>query len=289
MYAQLPNGIKVFYREAGSSHKSTILLLHGFPASSFQFRKLIPILASKYHVVAPDLPGFGFTSVPSELSYQYRFSSIADTIESFIDVLSIKKFAIYIFDYGGPTGLRIALKRPSAITAIIAQNGNAYEEGLQSWWDPVRDYWKQSGDAEQKTRELLRDNVLTFEAIKGQYVLGTPGGEESPRLDPVSWSIDHALMSRPGNKDIQLDLFKDYGTNVPLYPQYQEYFRKSQVPLLAVWGANDIIFPPVAAEAYKKDLPNARIELLDAGHFAGETHAEEIGEKILEFLGENGI
>lgn len=289
MYAQLPNGIKVFYREAGNAQQPTILLLHGYPASSFQYRNLIPILASKYHVIAPDLPGFGFTQVPTDISFKYNFESLAETTAAFLDVLSIKQFSVYIFDYGAPTGLRLALKRPNAIQAIISQNGNAYEEGLSSFWDPLRVLWKADEAQSNEIRTVLRDNFLTLEATKGQYAEGTPGGEESQLLDPVSWTLDSALMDRPGNKDIQLGLFQDYGTNVQLYPTFQEYFRTSHVPILAVWGKNDTIFPPPGAEAFRRDSPNARIEFLDAGHFAVETHTQEIGEKILDFLKANGI
>ncbi|KIW20162.1 hypothetical protein PV08_00737 [Exophiala spinifera] len=288
MYITLPNGIRVFYREAGSSSNPTILLLHGFPASSFQYRNLMLILGEKYHVLAPDLPGFGFTEIPENLNFKYTFANIATTIGSFLDVLKISKFAVYVFDYGAPTGFRLALERPEAITAIISQNGNAYEEGLQSFWDPLRQLWATSDpEQEKKIRQAVSEAVLSFEATKSQYLHGEPDAEKID--DPVTYHIDYALMSRPGNKEIQLDLFKDYGTNVVLYPKFQEYLRTSQVPVLAVWGKNDFIFPPAGAEAFKRDVKNLKLVLLDGGHFLVESHTKEIGGLILEFLAENKI
>ncbi|KAI1618418.1 haloalkane dehalogenase [Exophiala viscosa] len=283
MYTILPNGIRVFYREAGSPSKPTILLLHGFPASSFQFRNLIPLLAEKYHVVAPDLPGFGFTEIPDNLNFKYSFANIATTIGSFLDVHKIDKFAVYVFDYGAPTGFRLALERPQAITAIISQNGNAYEEGLSSFWDPLRQLWATSDPVKEKElRQAVKGAILTFEATKGQYL----GGEPEPNKidEPATYHLDYALMSRPGNAEIQLDLFKDYGTNVVLYPKFQEYLRESQVPVLAVWGKNDIIFPPAGAEAFKRDVKDLKLVLLDGGHFLVESHTQEIGRLMLEFL-----
>ena len=288
MYTTLPNGIRVFYREAGSPSNPTILLLHGFPASSFQYRNLIPILSQKYHVVAPDLPGFGFTEIPGELNFKYTFANIATTIGSFLDALEISKFAVYVFDYGAPTGFRLALERPEAITAIISQNGNAYEEGLSSFWDPLRKLWATS-DAEQERqiREAVSGAVLTFEATKSQYLHGEPDADKID--DPATYHLDYALMSRPGNKEIQLELFKDYGTNVTLYPKFQEYLRENQVPVLAVWGKNDFIFPAPGAEAFKRDVKKLKLVLLDGGHFLVESHTHEIGKLMLDFLGENKI
>lgn len=284
MYTTLPNGIRVFYREAGSPSNPTVLLLHGFPASSFQYRNLIPILSQKYHVVAPDLPGFGFTEVPAEVNFKCTFANIASTIGSFLDVHKIHRFAVYVFDYGAPTGFRLALERPQAVTAIISQNGNAYEEGLSSFWDPLRQLWATSDPAKEKElRDVVRGAILTFEATKGQYLGGEP---DADRIDePATYHLDYALLSRPGNAEIQLDLFKDYGTNVVLYPKFQEYLRTSQVPVLAVWGKNDIIFPPAGAEAFKRDVKDLKLVLLDGGHFLVESHTEEIGSLILEFLG----
>jgi pimeloyl-ACP methyl ester carboxylesterase len=274
-------GLNVFYREAGSNDAPVILLLHGFPTSSHQYRNLIPLLNHKYHVVAPDLPGFGFTEVPAALNYKYTFDNLAASIEAFLDALSIKKFSVYIFDYGAPTGLRLALRRPESIQAIISQNGNAYEEGLGDAWGPIQQYWK-SGSASD--RAFVRDNVLTLDAIKWQYDTGS----KIPVVPEASY-LDFALMQRPGNYDIQLDLFYDYQNNVKMYPEFHEYFRKSQVPMLVAWGKHDPFFIPPGAEAFKKDVGGAEVHLLDAGHFAVETETEEIAGLMLEFLEKNGI
>jgi pimeloyl-ACP methyl ester carboxylesterase len=283
MYTTLPNGIKVFYREAGSKSAPVVLLLHGFPSSSHQYVKLTNLLASKYHVIAPDLPGFGFTEVPSSLDFEYSFASLTATLASFLDVLGISKFAVYVFDYGAPTALRLALQRPDAITAIISQNGNAYDEGLGDFWNPLKAWWGKNDDA---TTAFLRNNFLTLEETKRQYTTGEPDPDV---IDPATYYLDWVLLERPGNKDIQLSLFMDYKTNVSLYPQFQQYFRKSQVPVLAVWGKGDIIFIPPGAEAFKRDLPNAEVHFLDAGHFAVESHTEDIANLMLAFLEKNGI
>jgi pimeloyl-ACP methyl ester carboxylesterase len=283
MYTTLPNGIKVFYREAGSKSAPVILLLHGFPSSSHQYVKLINLLASKYHVIAPDFPGFGFTAVPSSLNFEYKFANLTTTLASFLDVLSISKFAVYIFDYGAPTALRLALQRPDAITAIISQNGNAYEEGLGDFWNPIKSWWEKNDDA---TATFLRNDFLNLKETKGQYTTGEP---DLDVIDPATYYLDWVLLERPGNKDIQLSLLMDYKTNVPLYPQFQEYFRKSQVPVLAVWGKGDIIFIPPGAEAFTRDLPKAEVRLLDAGHFAVESHTEEIADLMLTFLEKQAI
>ncbi|KAK7031804.1 Alpha/beta hydrolase fold protein [Favolaschia claudopus] len=275
------SGISVFYRTASPENNSsapTVLLLHGYPTSSHQYRNLIPILSKHYRVIAPDLPGFGFTTVPAEREYTYTFASLATTIGAFLDALSIKSFAVYIFDYGAPVALRLALQRPEAITAIISQNGNAYEDGLGAGWAPIRKYWE-SGSVED--RKIVNDGVVTFEATKWQYTHGTRDPEA---IAPESYTLDWALLQRPGNLDIQLDLLYDYQNNVALYPQFQEYFRKSQVPLLAVWGKHDPFFIPPGAEAYKRDLPKAEVVFLDAGHFAGETETAEIAGLMLRFL-----
>ncbi|KAJ7602854.1 alpha/beta hydrolase fold protein [Mycena polygramma] len=277
------SGISVFYRTASPVDKPTaptVLLLHGYPTSSHQYRNLIPLLAQHYRVFAPDLPGFGFTTVPAERNYKYTFAALAATIGAFLDALSITSFAVYIFDYGAPVLLRLALERPDAIKAIISQNGNAYTEGLGAAWAPIQKYWA-TGAAED--RAVVKENVLSFEATKWQYTEGT---REPESIAPESYTLDWALLQRPGNFDIQLDLFKDYENNVKLYPQFQEYFRKSQVPLLAVWGKNDAFFIPPGAEAYKRDLPKAKVVLLDAGHFAGETETGEVAGLMLEFLKE---
>jgi pimeloyl-ACP methyl ester carboxylesterase len=278
----LPTGENILYREAGSVTLPTILLLHGFPTSSHQYRNLIPLLAGKYHVLAPDLPGFGFTTVPKD--YIYNFDNIAETISTWLKTIpnQPKNYSMYIFDYGAPTGLRLALKNPSAISAIITQNGNAYVEGLGDAWAPVQKYWASNNSAD---RDGIRF-ILTAETTKWQYENGTP---DLNTIAPETYTLDQALMDRPGNNDIQLDLFYDYRNNVGLYPQFHEYFKESQVPLLAVWGKHDPFFIPSGAEAYKKDLPDAEVHLLDAGHFAGESHTREIAEYLLDFLQRNEI
>ncbi|KAF2498599.1 alpha/beta-hydrolase [Lophium mytilinum] len=278
----LPSGEKVFYRSAGPDSAPTILLLHGFPSSSHQYRNLIPLLATKYRVIAPDLPGFGFTELPS--TYVYNFKNLATTIGMFLETIPNPpaKYSIYIFDYGAPVGLRLALSKTSAIQAIFTQNGNAYVEGLGDFWEPIRKYWATDSIEE---RDALRP-FLTIDGTKWQYTNGT---RDLTALAPESYYLDQALLDRPGNKEIQLDLFKDYANNLPLYPEFQKFFRESQVPLLAFWGKNDTIFIPPGAEAFKRDLPNAEVRLLDAGHFAGETETGEIGNLMLEFLEKNGI
>ncbi|KAJ6462382.1 alpha/beta hydrolase fold protein [Mycena vitilis] len=277
------SGISVFYRTASPVDNPTapiVLLLHGYPTSSHQYRNLIPLLAKHYRVFAPDLPGFGFTTVPAERNYKYTFAALATTIGAFLDALSITSFAVYIFDYGAPVLLRLALERPDAINAIVSQNGNAYTDGLGAAWAPIQKYWA-TGAAED--RAVVKENVLSVAATKWQYTEGT---HKPDTIAPESYTLDWALLQRPGNFDIQLDLFKDYENNVKLYPQFQEYFRKSQVPLLAVWGKNDAFFIPPGAEAYKRDLPNAKVVLLDAGHFAGETETAEVAGLMLKFLKE---
>lgn len=278
----LPTGEKIFYRTAGSIDTPTILLLHGFPSSSHQYRNLIPFLAAKYRVIAPDLPGFGFTELPS--TYKYSFDNIAKTIGTFLETIPSppEKYSIYIFDYGAPTGLRLALSKPSAVSAIFSQNGNAYVEGLSAFWDPIKKYWASDSTED---REALA-GFLKIEGTKWQYETGTP---DPNSIAPETYTLDQALMDRPGNKDIQLDLFKDYENNVKLYPEFHKFFRESQVPLLAAWGKNDEIFPPPGAEAFKRDLPNAEIHLLNAGHFAVETETEEIARLMLAFLEKIGI
>ena len=277
------DGVRVFYRAAGNSEAPVVLLLHGFPASSFMFRELIPRLADHYRVIAPDLPGFGFTEVPAERKYAYSFDGLASTVDAFTKALKIDRYAIYVFDYGAPTGLRLAMAHPERITAIISQNGNAYEEGLGDAWAPIRKYWS-SPTAEN--REVIRQNILTLEGTRRQYTHGASDPESVP---PESYTLDAALLERPGNKDIQLDLFLDYASNVALYPKFQEYFRKSNPPLLAIWGKNDPFFVPAGAAAFRKDLPNAMVQLLDTGHFAIETHVVEIAAAMKEFLAANGI
>lgn len=282
-YATLPNGIEVFYREAGNPSASTVLLLHGFPSSSHQYRNLIPILAQKYHVVAPDFPGFGFTRVPDSLNFKYSFETLTDTTAAFLDVLKITHFTPYIFDYGAPVGLRLALRRPDAIKAIITQNGNAYTDGFgEDFWGPLFKYWKATSPEEIKALEsAITAAALSLDGFKAQYFWGL---KNTDQVAPESYTLDYALVERPGNKRIQLDILRDYGNNVPLYPKFHEYFRNRQPKVLAAWGKHDICFIPPGAEAYKRDLPNAEVHLLDAGHFALETNLTEIADLILDFL-----
>ena len=277
------DGIQVFYRSAGDVNAPVLLLLHGFPTSSFMFRDLIPRLADRYRVIAPDLPGFGFTEIPEARKYTYSFEALARTLGAFTNALRLMRYAMYIFDYGAPTGLRLAMAHPERVSAIISQNGNAYEEGLGDAWGPIRKYW---AEPTPENRGVLSENILTFEGTRWQY---THGVVNPVTVAPESYTLDTALLERPGNKDIQLDLFLDYASNVKLYPKFQEYFRKNKPPLLAIWGKNDPFFIPAGAEAYRKDLPNAQIEFLDTGHFAIETHPVEIAAAIRDFLGSNDI
>ena len=277
------DGVRVFYRAAGDATAPVVLLLHGFPTSSFMFRELIPRLAGDYRVIAPDLPGFGFTEIPAERKYVYSFAGLASTIEAFTEALKIDRYAIYVFDYGAPTGFRLAMAHPERITAIVSQNGNAYEEGLGDAWGPIRKYW---AAPTAENREVIRKNILTLEGTRWQY---THGVNDPNSIPPESYTLDAALLERPGNEDIQLDLFLDYASNVKLYPKFQEYFRKSKPPLLAIWGKNDPFFIPAGAEAFRKDLPNAELQFLDTGHFAIETHVVEIAAAMKDFLAANGI
>ena len=276
------DGVRVFYRTAGDKDAPVLLLLHGFPASSFMFRELIHRLAEDYRVIAPDLPGFGFTEIPAERRYAYTFDGLAGTIEAFTRALKLDRYALYVFDYGAPTGFRLAMAHPERITAIVSQNGNAYEEGLSEGWNPIQKYWKEPTLA---NRAALWD-FLKPETTKWQYTHGVTDPEIVP---PESYTLDAALLKRPGNEDIQLDLFLDYASNVKLYPRFQEYFRQSQPALLAIWGKNDPFFLPQGAEAFRKDLPNASVQFLDTGHFAVETHVVEIAAAMKDFLVANGI
>ncbi|WP_434109878.1 alpha/beta fold hydrolase [Paraburkholderia caffeinilytica] len=269
--------VKVFYREAGRPNAPKLLLLHGFPSSSHMFRDLIPLLAGHFHIVAPDLPGFGQSDMPSRDAFAYTFDNIANVIERFTEQIGFDRFALYVFDYGAPTGFRLALNHPERIAAIISQNGNAYEEGLSEGWNPIRAYWK---DPSQANREALRA-MLTHETTVWQY---THGVQDATAVSPDGYSLDDFYLSRPGAHEIQLDLFQDYRNNVALYPAFQHYFRTHQPPLLAVWGKNDPFFLPPGAEAFKRDIPNAEVRFLDTGHFALETHAAEIAAAISGFL-----
>src|SRR5437879_1775139 len=276
------DGVTVFYREAGPANTPVVLLLHGFPTSSFQFRELIPRLADRYRVITPDYPGFGFTEVPDRRDYKYSFDALAQTILAFTDALQLKRYALYVFDYGAPVGLRLATARPERITAIVSQNGNAYEEGLGDAWGPIRKYWV-APTAEN--RDILRQSILTAGGTRWQYTHGVANPESVP---PESYTLDTALLERAGNREIQLDLFLDYASNVKLYPKFQEYFRKSKPPLLAIWGKNDPFFIPAGAEAFRKDIPSANVQFLDTGHFATETHVVEIASAMKDFLAANG-
>ena len=271
------DGLKVFYREAGASDRPVVLLLHGFPTSSFQFRELIPRLADRYRVIAPDLPGFGFTEVPDGRHYRYSFDALGQTMLAFTDKLNLKRYALYVFDYGAPTGFRLAMAHPERVTAIVSQNGNAYEEGLGDAWAPIRRYWEQPT---AENRETVRQ-ALSPEGLRWQYVVGAP---DPDAIAPEGYTLDAAMIARPGNMDIQLDLFLDYANNVKLYPAFQDYFRKSKPPLLAIWGKNDPFFIPAGAQSYLRDNPNASVRLLETGHFALETHVEEIAEAMREML-----
>lgn len=271
------DGFRVFYREAGESNARSLLLLHGFPTASHMFRDLIPLLSDRYHVIAPDLPGFGQSDMPSRTQFTYSFDRIAKVIDGFIETIGLSRFAIYVFDYGAPTGFRIAVKQPDRITAIISQNGNAYEEGLSKGWDPIRAYWEVPSAA---NREALRA-FLKPETTHWQYTHGVP---DPTFVSPDGQSLDNFYLTRPGADEVQLDLLGDYKTNVMLYPAFQNYFRTCKPPLLAIWGKNDPFFLPPGAEAFKRDNPNAIARFLDTGHFALETHAEEIAAAICEFL-----
>ena len=270
-------GVKIFYREGGPRTAPHLLLLHGFPTSSHMFRNLIRALADRYHVVAPDLPGFGFSDAPDRERFRYTFDNLAKVIDRFTQVIGLDRFALYVFDYGAPVGFRLALAHPERITAVISQNGNAYVEGLSDGWNPIQKYWKEQS---AENRAALRQ-FLAPEATKWQYLHGV---QDETLVAPEAYQLDSALLARPGNDDIQLDLFLDYASNVALYPMFQDYFRTKKPPLLAVWGKNDPFFLAPGAEAFKRDNPNAEVHFYDTGHFALETHAQEIAATIRDFL-----
>jgi pimeloyl-ACP methyl ester carboxylesterase len=271
------DGLKIFYREAGAPDAPKLLLLHGFPSSSHMFRDLLPLLADRFHVVAPDLPGFGQSDMPARDQFRYTFDNIAAVIGRFTEIIGFDKFAVYVFDYGAPTGLRLAVAHPERITAIISQNGNAYEEGLSDGWNPIRAYWK---DASKEHRDALRA-FLAPQTTQWQY---THGVTDTTLISPDGYSLDNFYLARPGAHEVQLDLFGDYKSNVALYPQFQQYFKKHQPRFLAVWGKNDPFFLPAGAEAFKRDIPKAVVRFFDTGHFALETHAEQIAATIRDFL-----
>jgi pimeloyl-ACP methyl ester carboxylesterase len=274
------DGLKIFYREAGPKDGPVLLLLHGFPTSGHMFRDLIPLLADKVRVIAPDLPGFGQSDMPAAKDFNYTFDKIADRIERFTEVMGLKRYALYVFDYGAPTGFRLAMRHPERITAIISQNGNAYEEGLSEGWNPIRAYWN---DPSAANRDALRA-FLQPETTVWQY---THGVSDPSAVSPDGYSLDNFYLARAGATDVQLDLFGDYKSNVALYPKFQDYFRTHKPPFLAVWGKNDPFFLPPGAEAFKRDIPKADVRFFDTGHFALETHSHEIGPVIAAFLASN--
>jgi pimeloyl-ACP methyl ester carboxylesterase len=268
--------VDVFYREAGRPNAAAILLLHGFPTAGHMFRNLIPALADRYRVLAPDLPGFGNTVAPSRARFDYNFDHLAEVIDGFVDAHGLTRYALYIFDYGAPVGLRLALQHPERVSAIVTQNGNAYEEGLSTAWEPWQAYWREpTPENRERSRASLSDDAIRF-----QYLHGSP----AELVAPDGYLLDTFYMARPEAREIQLDLILSYRTNVALYPRFQQYFREHQPPLLAIWGKNDPFFIPPGAEAYKRDLPDAEIHFLDTGHFALETHGEEIAAQMRDFL-----
>src|ERR1700740_3698722 len=271
------DALKVFYREAGAPTAPKLLLLHGFPSAGHMFRDLIPLLADRFHMIAPDLPGFGQSDMPPRSQFKYTFDHIARVIDRFTEVIGFDRFAMYVFDYGAPTGFRLALRHPERITAIISQNGNAYEEGLSEGWNPIRAYWE---DASEANREALRA-FLKPETTVWQYTHGVP---DRTAVSPDGYSLDNFYLARPGADELQLDLFGDYKSNVALYPAFQQYFRTHKPPFLAVWGKNDPFFLPPGAEAFRRDIPEAEIRFFDTGHFALETHCSEIASAIRDFL-----
>lgn len=274
------DGIEIFYRQAGQKGAPALVLLHGFPTSSHMFRNLIPQLADRYYIIAPDYPGFGQSGMPERAVFKYTFDNYALMIEKLLAHLGVHRYALYLMDYGAPVGFRLATHQPERVSALIVQNGNAYEEGIEAFWDPIKAYWH-SGAASE--REALRWLTSTT-ATKWQY---TNGVNDLSRVSPDTWTIDQPLLDRPGNAEIQLDLFYDYRTNIPLYPQWHEYFRAHKPPTLIVWGKNDAIFVAAGAAPYRRDLPNAEVHLLDTGHFALESHGNEIAALMREFLGRN--
>lgn len=270
--------VTVFYREAGPAGAPVVLLLHGFPTSSHMFRNLIPLLADRYRVIAPDYPGFGGSDAPDHRTFAYTFAHYADLVDGLLSQLGADRYAMYVMDYGAPVGYRLALKHPERVSALVVQNGNAYEEGLKAFWDPIKAYWREDTPERREALAFL----VAPETTKFQYVDGVA---DVTRIDPDTWLHDQVLLDRPGNKDIQLDLFRDYGTNVPLYPQFQAFFRAHKPPTLIVWGRNDTIFPADGAHPYLRDLPDAELHLLDTGHFALEDKLDVMAPMIRDFLG----
>jgi pimeloyl-ACP methyl ester carboxylesterase len=274
------DGVEIFYREAGKPGAPAVLLLHGFPTSSRMFRNLIPVLARDYHVIAPDYPAFGHSAVPDRTRFTYSFANYAKLVDGLVTQLGVSRYALYVQDYGAPVGFRLALLHPERVSALVIQNGNAYEDGLSPFWEPIKAYWS---NPNLSTRTALRAG-LTMEATRAQYVDGV---RDPARIDPDTWLIDQALLDRPGVDEIMLDLFRDYATNVTLYPQFQQFFRTRRPPTLIAWGTNDVIFPAAGARAYLRDLPQAELHLLDSGHFALEDKGDEIAALMKSFLDRN--
>ena len=269
--------VDIFYREAGAESAPVLLLLHGFPTSSSMFRNLIPRLATSFRVIAPDYPGYGFSGMPERKNFAYTFENMTNIVEQLTERLELSKYSMYVMDYGAPIGYRLALRHPERVAGFIVQNGNAYEEGLLEFWDPIKKYWNEASSENRAALSFL----ATPDATKWQYQNGV---KDLTLLDPTTWTLDQLGMDRPGNADIQLDMLYDYRTNVPFYPEFQEFFRNYQPPMLIVWGKNDYIFPPEGAAPYKRDLPKVETHLIDTGHFALETHGEEIASRIEKFL-----
>ncbi len=273
-------GIDIFYREAGPADAPVVLLLHGFPTSSHMFRNLIPLLADRYHVIAPDYPGYGQSAAPDHDKFAYTFAGAANVVDKLMDHLAVKSYAMYVMDYGAPVGYRLALKHPERVSGLIIQNGNAYDEGLKAFWDPIKTYWS---DGSSKSREAL-NGLVTLETTKFQY---TDGMEDVSRISPDNWVHDQALLDRPGNRDIQLDMLYDYRTNLPLYPDFQNFFRERRPPTLIIWGKNDYIFPEAGAHPYLRDLPDAEVHILNSGHFLLEEKLDVAAPLINDFLDRN--
>lgn len=271
------DGLDIFYREAGRKDAPTLLLLHGFPTSSHMFRNLIPALADDFHLIAPDYPGFGASSMPSADEFEYSFDKLAEIVEKFVDKLELDKYFIYLMDYGAPVGYRVALNRPEKVLGLIVQNGNAYDEGLREFWNPIKAYW---ADKSEENKKALADSLLTIDATRWQYA---NGARDAEAISPDNWFHDQYLLDRPGNKEIQLELFHSYGTNPPLYPAWQQYFRDYQPPTLLVWGKGDYIFPEEGAQPYKRDLKDLEFHILDTGHFALEEELDFISDRIRVF------
>lgn len=271
------DNLDIFYREAGPADAPVLVLLHGFPTSSNMFRDLMPRLADSFRLIAPDYPGYGHSSMPDRSHFAYTFANMTSIVDALLEQLQVHRYSLYVMDHGAPIGYRLALRHPERVEALVVQNGNAYEEGLLTFWDPIKRYWREPTEGHRRALTFM----MTPEITRWQYQNGVP---DPTLLDPTAWALDQLLLDRPGNGDIQLDLLHDYGTNVPLYPEFHAFFRQYQPPTLIVWGKNDVIFPEEGAHPYLRDLPGAEIHLLDTGHFALETHGDEIADRIRRFI-----